>query len=419
MSEAVRRVLKARLAVARVTKGKTEAILNRVCADGRLRGTLAYWAAHTGRWGGRGFQPQNLTRPIEGVDYEAVYEQLDMILEASPEPVTHAVAYLRGVCARAGCDMGGLLSSLLRGVIIPSPGRSLAAVDYSAVEARGLLWLAGDSEGLGVYRRFDSHGGPDAYMHAAADVYGVRPVNVTKAQRFIGKIVTLSAGYGGSVGAFEAMAETYGLDTTGLDISAIVNSWRDARPLVAGIRRGGFTNEEGDWIVTRTGGLWKELERMARLAISAPGGTFTAGRCTWSMRSGPHLHCVLPSGRPLVYRDARIEVVRNRWGKDAPCITFFGKLKGRTSWGRVETYGGKLSENITQAATRDLMADAMVKLEKVPGVDVVLSVHDELLAEVDGPEGLAAMESAMLDTPSWARGLPVAVEGGLMRRYGK
>jgi DNA polymerase len=421
--EMLKQVIRARLAVARVTKGKPDAVLNRVCCDGRLRGVLAYWAAHTGRWGGRAFQPQNLTRPIPGVDYEAIYAHLNMFLDLAQagDAVTASVQYLRGVCAEAGCDMGALMSSLLRGVIVPGPGRKLCAVDYSAVEARGLLWLAGDEAGLDIYRRFDRSGRPEdhPYILAAADIYGVTPGEVTKAQRQIGKVATLACGYGGSIGAFEAMAGTYGVDVSELDVEEIVNGWRDARAPVAGQRKGVFQNEEGRWVVTRRGGLWKDLERTVRLALSAPAGVFTSGRCSWHMEKAKHLICTLPSGRPIVYRDCRIEVVPNQWGKDAPAITYFGKQEKSSAWGRHATYGGKLSENITQAATRDLMADAMVKLEAVPGVDVVLSVHDELLCEVLGLEGLAKVEAAMLDAPAWAAGLPLAVEGGMMKRYGK
>ncbi len=411
MTPEVAQVIRARLALARVTGGKTQAVLQRVCPDGRLRGLLAYYGAHTGRWSGRGFQPQNLPRPIQGLDYAEMHRQLE------GATVEGATIYLERRCAESGCSLGALLSSLLRGVIVSATGR-LAAVDYSSVEARVLLWLAGDEQGLAVYRRFDAAGGPDPYMHAAAAVFRVRPADVTRAQRAVGKVVVLACGFGGSVGAFAAMAETYAVDVSALDVREIVDAWRDSRPLVAGSRKGGFANEDGEWIVTRQGGMWKDVERSVRLALAAPAGGFSAGRCTWSMQRGPHLVCTLPSGRPIVYRDCRIEDVE-RFGAPRPTITYFGKVQNRSAWGRVATYGGKLAENITQAVARDLMADALLQLEELPGIETVLTIHDEILCEVDHDARLEDIRAAMLGAPQWASGLPLAAEGRVGVRYGK
>jgi DNA polymerase len=396
-----RAVIHARSAVARVTKGKAAALLARASRDGRLRGALAYWVAHTGRWGGRGFQPQNLTRPVRGVDYGAVHGRLQELLS---DPGA-AVDYLWGVATSAQCDMGALLSSLLRGLLVPGAGYTLACWDYSAIEARVLLWLAGDEESLAVYRRHDAHGGPDPYMHMGAKIFDRGCAeDVTRDERQVAKVAVLACGYGGSVQALEAMAATYG--TSVPEPRRIVDAWRDANPSIAGTRRGGFLDPHGEWIIARGGGVWKDLDATVRAAIGgAPG---VAARCNWHMR-GPHLVCMLPSGRPAIYREARVEEWDTLFGR-RPSITY--SHQGR----RRQTYGGTLTENVASAIARDLMADALAHLRDAR---VVLTVHDEIVAEVATPDESHAIRDAMLRTPSWAAGIPVAVAGGVMPRYGK
>lgn len=387
LPEDVRTVLEARLAVARVTGGKAAALQRRVCADGRLRGSLVYWGAHTGRWTGRGFQPQNLPRPVKGLPVDAWAPDAPALAEELDVP------------------LADVLGSMLRGVLVAPDGWQLAIVDYASVEARGLLWLAGDEDGLEVYRR-----GEDPYIRAAAGIFEIPEAEVTSTQRQAGKVAVLACGYQGGVGAFARMAGAYGLDTSGLDVQGIVDAWRDQYPLVAGRRKGRWETPDGRWVTTRKGGLWQDV-RGAAWAVTRGAPPMVVGRCEWSLVDG-HLVCTLPSGRPLVYRDARVEEVDSAWGGRVQGLTYAGP-RGRTS-----TYGGKLVENLTQAVCRDLLADALVRLE-AQGVRVVMHVHDEIIAEVQGPEGLRAVEAAMLAAPAWAAGFPIGVEGHLAARYGK
>jgi len=388
----VRRALEARLAVCRVTSGKVQAVLDRVTSDSRLHGTLIYWGAGaTGRWAGRGFQPQNLPRPTRGLP-------ADVWDREAPK-----------VARDIGASLADVLGSMLRGVLVAP--RLLAMCDYSAVEARVILWLAGDEEHLDVYRR-----GDDPYMRMAK-LLGVN--------RQTAKVTCLASQYQGGPGAFDVWAKTYAIDTANLDVAGIVNGWRDDHPLIAGTRRRDkrgrdilWTTPDGRVVVTRKGGLWKACKAAAYEAIRGDGARYNGalcanGRISYLMADG-HLICRLPSGRDLVYREADIRTWPNRWGEETPALTYLSSQRGQ----RVATYGGELAAHCTQAVARDLMADALVKCE-AEGIRVVLTVHDEIIAEVVTESDLAKLEAIMLDTPEWAAGLPVAVEGRTDTRYGK
>lgn len=400
LPDTVRRVLEARLAVARVTGGKAQALLDRVSSDNRIRGILAYYGAHTGRWAGRGFQPQNLPRPAKGT--EDIWD--------SPEDAP-------AVATQIGASLADVLGSMLRGVLIAPPGKLLAIVDYSSIEARALLWLAGDEKGLEVYRQ-----GGDAYRHAAAGIYGVRADRVTKDQRQVGKVAVLALGYQGGPGAFSAMATSYGLDTSALDLPKIVEAWRDGHVAVAGAGVGWWDtpareDQPSRRVRVRRGGLWR-LTKAAAWAAVQSGATAVVGRTHWIRDGDGHLRAVLPSGRSLLYRDPRVEPWESRWGEIKPTLTYWGQIPGTSKFGRIPTYGGKLVENVTQAVCRDLLAHALVNLERA-GLRPVLTVHDEVVCEVDHADQLADVERIMCDAPEWAAGLPVAAEGHVSERYGK
>lgn len=350
LSGPVRAVLEARLALNRVTEGKALAVLRKTCPDGRMRGALVYWGAHTGRWAGRGLQPQNLPAPVK--DFSEAHYELDTATVARDLKVE-------------GADV---LGSMLRGIIVAEPGKKIAQVDYSQIEARVLLWLARDEEGLNVFRE-----GKDVYRATAAGIYGVPYDDITKGsvERTVGKVATLALGYQGGSGAFSQYAEGMGinLEKLGVEAQEVVDQWRDSRPLVAGTRKGVWQTPEGKKVITRTGGLWKDYKQAALRVITRIRKEVEVGRCTFRME-GPHLYVTLPSGRPLVYRGARYEEVEDNWGGRSKAITFLGVGRNGKAE-RTTTYGGKLAENCLAGDTLVATNRGWVMINSVTTQDLV------------------------------------------------
>jgi DNA polymerase len=217
----------------------------------------------------------------------------------------------------------------------------------------------------------------------------------------------LGCGYGAGAARFSVYAASMGVEWSRCPVRPehAVEAWRDRHESVAGRRTGDVFNGH----VIREGGLWRTVEKAARFALTN-GVVVSAGRCRWE-RCGADLVCVLPSGRRMIYRDAKIEPVASPWGmKDA--ITYAHR-KHRTS-----TWGGKLVENITQAVCRDLLAHALVELEHA-GMPVVLHVHDEIVREVESEDELHAMQRACESPPPWATGFPIKTTGYTSTRYRK
>lgn len=426
----VRTVLEARQVVAHVTVGKARAALTRLGPGGRLRYSLAYHGAHTGRWAGRGFQPHNLPRVVvddrdQPVDPAPWLDRL-LALTQGPEARSPrgAAALLREeMTAALGARFDAanvasitprVLASMLRATLVAAPGCWLAAVDYASIEARGLLWLAGDEVGLQVYRE-----GQDPYRTLAASVYGVGYAEVSRPQRQVAKVLVLACGFQAGPDALIRYAAKMGVDlaTAGRTPAQLVEGWRDANPRVAGARVAGrvWTTPDGREVTIRNGGLWRDTEAAVRRVVQG-GAPETVGRCTWHRPpSTPDLLCRLPSGRELRYRQARVEDLPSRWDPTTlrAQVTYLHKGESRRA-----TFGGCTVENLTQAICRDLLADALVRLEAA-GLPVALHVHDEAVCEVEREADLARVEAIMGEAPAWAAGLPIKVEGHVGRRYGK
>ena len=394
--------IEARLACTRVTQGKAARALYAACPDGRLRGTTAYWGAHTGRWAGRLYQVQNLPSPVKGFT-EEVYAEVKV---EAYDPGIPAVA------ASLGASQEDVLSSMLRGVLVAEPGRLLCMMDYSQIEARVLLWLAEDEEGLDVFRQ-----GRDIYRQAAAGIYRMRYEDVEKKslERTVGKVATLALGYQGGPAALQTFATNMGVDLAGAGIDAreVVEAWRDANAAIAGETDGVWTTPDGDDVNLRKGGLWKEVKQAAWSAMLA-GSDAKAGRCLFR-REGQHLAIELPSGRPLIYRNAMVESVKTSYGVGM-ALAYDSVRHGKVC--REGTYGGRLVENITQAVARDVMAEAMVKLEDA-GLRPMFTVHDEVICSIGDRAEAEQVRALMEEVPSWATGLPLKAEGDVGERYGK
>jgi DNA polymerase len=401
LPEIVRVVLQARAAAAPNTARRLKTGLARRDSDGRLRHTFTYHGAHTGRWSGRGFQPQNLPRGVP-IDID---EAIGATMRGDLVALEVMAASAKVQRAKPGATIDDVLATLVRPCLVAAPGHVLAVADYSSIEARALLWLAGDERGLNVYRE-----GCDPYVEMAAKVYGIPAGEISDDQRKLGKVLILGCGYGLGAKGFGTYSEAMGVDlaAAGVTAEAAVDAWRDANPYVAGFPNGLFNGRPA-----RVNGLWKDVEAAATAAVSC-GGVRYAGRCRFEKRRAD-LICTLPNGREMVYPDARIVDRPTPWG------SYKGVLEHGLRGGRVATYGGRLVENITQATCRDLLADAMVHCELL-GLRVVLHVHDELVCEVEDGRADADYETMvgiMQSPPSWAAGLPVSAKGYVGNRYRK
>ena len=362
----VEELLRLRLLMAKTSVKKYEAMERSVCSDGRVHGLLQFYGANrTGRWAGRLVQVQNLPQNhIEDLELarrlvrEGRFEDVEMLYDSTPN----------------------VLSELIRTAFVPEPGCRFVVADFSAIEARVLAWLAGERWRLEV---FSSHG--KIYEASASAMFHVPIEEVTKGSplRQKGKIAELGLGYGGAAGALVSMgALEMGLSED--ELPSLVAAWRRANPHITQ--------------------FWWDVDKAAVEAVTKRVGT-RAGRIGFEYRSGI-LFVMLPSGRKLAYVKPRLAV--NKFGREG--LTYEG-ISENKKWGRIETYGPKLVENIVQGTARDLLAEAMLRVER-KGYPIVMHCHDEIIAEV--PEGMGSVEEmceVMAVRPSWAEGLPLRADG--------
>jgi len=379
----VEKALLIRQEAAKSSTAKLDAMLTAAGADDRIRGSLLYYgAARTGRWAGRLHQPQNFPRGDE-----AILEDVDGAVAAI---ATGNAGYVRAVY---GSPMT-VVSTCLRPMMIAAEGRDLMACDFANIEGRVLAWLAGEEWKLQAFREYDAGAGPDLYKLTYSRSFGVPVAAVTKPQRQVGKVQELACGYQGWVGAFLTFAKLYRMQVDDAEAARLAGAWRDAHP---GVRS-----------------LWGNLNDAAFKAVARPGTKHAVGPVAY-LCQGDFLWCRLPSGRVLAYCRPTIE--KNDRGEDA--VHFWGTDSYTKRWCKQSGYGGLWTENIVQAISRDLLAEAMLRLEEA-GYPLVLTVHDELVAEVPhGFGSVAAMEAIAAELPPWARGLPVTAAGWRGRRYQK
>lgn len=416
--EGMRELLRVRLMASTSSTSKYKTLIRGVSSDGRLRGTLQFsGATRTGRWAGRLFQPQNL--PSRG------------LLPAHEVEV--GIAALKADSADLLFDnVMHLTSSAIRGCIVAPASRKLVVADLSNIEGRVMAWLAGETWKIDAFKQFDAGTGPDLYKLAYSKSFGVSPDEVTKTQRQIGKVQELMLAYQGGVGAYVTGAASYAINLPEMAENAYREIpgplWGQAKIMLDWHRSKGrdpaadFKMDDRTWLVCesfvlgwRAGhpnvqALWGELESTVRQAIEQPSKTFLVRRLK-IRRDGAWLRIVLPSGRALCYPSPAI--IKDK-------ITYMGVNQYTRKWGRIETYGGKISENCCQAISRDVMAHNMPHIDD-SGYDIVLSVHDELITETpDDDDYNAEQLSAMLAAnPPWALDLPLAAAGFETYRYKK
>jgi DNA polymerase len=361
----IKQVLRLRQDGAKSSTAKYDAMVNAANADDRMRGLLMYHGAATGRWSGRLVQPQNFPRPQKKQD------ELDEIiakLKADKDVSEHGAGTV-------------LASDLLRSMLIAEDGHRLMFADYSAIEARVLAWVAGQSDLVETFRK-----GGDVYKEMASAIYNVDVESVTDGQRQVGKMAILGCGYGMGGKRFAEQCATMGIKVDEDEAKRIVAVYREKNNRIAQ--------------------YWRDVEQDFVEMVKGAGRVGT-------------VPLPLPSGRSLTYHNPRIIQRETPWGamRDTAQVDTLNSVTRQ--WVSQIIWGGLLTENVVQATARDIMATAMMALE-VKGYNVILSVHDEIISEVpDGFGSLDEMIDIMTQVPAWAQGCPINAEGKEGKRYRK
>lgn len=377
LPEPLKDLIALRLSSTKASVAKYARVLKAICADERLHGLLLFCGAdRTARWAGRIVQPQNFPRPPKEMTREIIDRGIDAIKAGIADLV------LPDVLMAASCA--------LRGVIIAGPGKKLVVADLRSIEGRVIAWLAGCTWKLQAYVDNDNGTGPDTYSLTFARTFNRALESVNSDERQIGKVEELSLQYQGAVGAFTAMAAGYGVELTEAEALAVVRGWRKSNYQIVN--------------------FWYALQAAAMAVIDGKGPR-EVGRVTLD-KNGTFLRIRLPSGRYLSYPAAR-----NVNGKFGVVPSYMGRHTYTKQWQRIETYGGKLAENITQAVARDILADAMPRVEAA-GYPIVLTVHDEIITEVVDGDAETLCQIMSAGAP-WSEGLPLSAAGFECTRYRK
>lgn len=365
-------MLKLRLQMAKSSVKKYQAAERCTCADGRARGLFQFSGANrTQRWSGRNIQLQNLPQ-----------NHISTLDEARELVKMGEIGMVESIYGNAP----DILSQLIRTMLIPAEGHEFIVADFSAIEARVLAWEAGEQWRLDAFRR-----GEDIYCASASQMFGVPVVKhgVNGELRQKGKVAELACGYQGGAGALISMgALDMGLTET--ELPDIINSWRESNPKIVQ--------------------YWWDVDQAAVDTVKDHQERIV-GKISFRYYAGA-LWMVLPSGRKLAYLKPRLQP--NRFGRMS--LTFEG-TDSANKWSRQETYGGKLVENLTQAIARDILAEAMWRMEQA-GLPIVGHVHDEVILEV--PAGSWSVDDVcrlMAQNPAWCPDAPLSAAGYLAPSY--
>lgn len=391
----VQRMLEIRQELGKTSTKKYDALETCIADDGRVRGLLQFYAANrTGRWAGRLVQVQNL-----------------------PRTYTHPLPPARQLVKDRNIDglrmmygsINDTLSQLIRTAFVATPGNVLIDADFSAIEARVISWLAGQEWRLEVFR---THG--KIYEASASQMFHVPIEKIKKgnpeyALRQRGKVAELALGYQGGVSAMRRMDVGHNLDDLSDDeVKGIVDRWRETNSMIRDL-----------WNIIDSAAITVITYGGAQTIRSETTDAIITLACELDVITGTrYMTILLPSGRKLYYPSPEIGV--NRWGN--PSVSYMGQNQTTKRWERVETYGGKLVENIVQAIARDCLAIAIENLE-AQGLHVVFHIHDEVV--IDTPAW--ADEDTMLETVTkimtkpipWAQALPLNADGWVDKFFKK
>lgn len=363
---------------------KYYAMLNCAMKDHRVCGTFQFYGANrTGRWAGRLLQLQNLSKNhishievpremIRARDWESVEMMYD--------------------------DVADILSQLVRTALIASPGKVFSVADFSAIEARVISWLANEKWRMDVFR-----GDGKIYEATGAKMFNVPISAITKGSvlRDKSKISELALGYEGSLGALKRMGgERMGLSDT--EMMSLVRKWRMANPAIVD--------------------MWKEIDEASKEAVRYQRPVSCTCRNIIFDCNGEFMTIQLPSGRKLFYYGPKFKDKKiGHSTMSTRVLCYQGVVQETKQWGEIDTYGGKLTENIVQAIARDLLGDAMLRMQD-EGYEIVASVHDEVIVEVpeiNAKDHYNRLVEIMSTPPQWAEDLPLNADGGVMMFYQK
>lgn len=394
----VREVLTLRRDGGKSSTAKFNTLMKRLNFDSRIRGSLLYaGASATSRWSSRGAQLQNLPRggKVKNID--------------------GAIAAIMGTTTLEEIerDFGPpmvVASELVRPMFTAPEGYWLARGDYSQIEDRVNAWLSGQWDTLEAFKKFDRKEGPDLYIVAAAQIYGIDPSEIDKddPRRQVGKVTRLACGYQGGLNAFKSMARIYNLKVSDDQAEAAKNGYRAANPYIVS--------------------FWADLNATAvRCMQGQPGEIHHVRNGIFFLRNDTVLTMGLPSGRRIIYWYPRLEMKPMPWDEDdlRPAVTYYSEDSQKKIWRRFTAYGGLFCENAVQSVARDIMAHALVLLEKL-GAQPVLTVHDEAVCQVSklkypNPKDAAdAVKRVMLSPPDWLPDIfPLQADASASNRYVK
>ncbi len=422
IDEKVRALLEARQEAGKSSTAKFNMMLTMSNEqDWRARGNLRYHGASTGRWAGMGIQLHNLAKGVKIEDVCAAVTEMQSVS-------TSALQSLHPKTMQ-------WMSSLIRSMIIPTDGYEFQVADYNAIEARVVLWLAGEQEAL---ENFDN--GLGIYRDMASTIYNKAPEDITDDERQLGKTIILGGGFGMGFFKFLCTCKDWGIKLPAEMVQQVIArdydnlKWRvdkffedpknKAKLAEAGLDlyENGHELMFANQIVAsyrnrfpKIPQFWNLIEQTAIYAVKNKDAVVPCGEKLHWLYDGEFLWLRLPSGRKLAYYKPQVHEIQ-KFGKPAEVLSFMA-LGMNNKWMRQQTYGGMLAENATQAVARDIMAEAMLRVEQ-HGYPVVLTIHDEIISEAKNGDNKEFCDLLSV-RPAWAASLPLKVAGWSGRRYKK
>lgn len=378
-------LLEIRQALSKSSTSKYDSFEQRSRSDGKVRDFLKYHGADTGRWVSTGVQLQNLARPK--IKNSEILKAID-IIKTSDDP--HYWLKLQYG------NIFEIFSYMLRSVLVAPPGKVFDVADFASIEARVVFWLAGHEKGLEAFRN-----GGKLYEELAGKIFNKPADQISKEgiERFTGKTAVLGCSYQMGPPKFQMTCANQGQEISLELAEKAVAAYREEHAPVT-------------W-------LWKNLNLAAIAAVQNPGKVYKVNHVSYYVKAGV-LYCRLPSGRCLAYNRPAVEY-REKWGKKLPVLTYYCVDGLTKQFVKTDSYGGLLTENAVQAIARDIMVDAMHRIEATKLWQLVLTVHDELIGEreIFGKGSIELFCELMATPPMWALDCPIAVEGWSGDRYKK